>query len=75
MNRGIPRHPECSHCNPELLVPVNQLFSARVTIFQAAWRTGALVLGGVLEKEFGADVCRVGASELGLYCDHLLDQK
>uniref|UniRef100_G3PDA6 threonine--tRNA ligase n=1 Tax=Gasterosteus aculeatus aculeatus TaxID=481459 RepID=G3PDA6_GASAC len=39
---------------------------------QAAWRTGACVLGGVLENEFGAEVCREGASELGLYCDHLL---
>ncbi|KAM6995192.1 threonine--tRNA ligase 1, cytoplasmic [Tautogolabrus adspersus] len=40
---------------------------------QAAWRTGACVLGAVLEREFGAEVCREGASELGLYCDHLLD--
>lgn len=40
---------------------------------QAAWRTGACVLGGVLETVFGAEVCREGASELGLYCDHLLD--
>uniref|UniRef100_A0A8C9XZN0 threonine--tRNA ligase n=1 Tax=Sander lucioperca TaxID=283035 RepID=A0A8C9XZN0_SANLU len=40
---------------------------------QAAWRTGACVLGGVLEKVFGAEVCREGVSELGLYCDHLLD--
>ncbi|XP_033495775.2 threonine--tRNA ligase 1, cytoplasmic isoform X3 [Epinephelus lanceolatus] len=39
----------------------------------AAWRTGACILGGVLEKVFGAEVCREGASELGLYCDHLLD--
>uniref|UniRef100_A0A8C9Y1K4 threonine--tRNA ligase n=1 Tax=Sander lucioperca TaxID=283035 RepID=A0A8C9Y1K4_SANLU len=38
---------------------------------QAAWRTGACVLGGVLEKVFGAEVCREGVSELGLYCDHL----
>ncbi|XP_044214541.1 threonine--tRNA ligase 1, cytoplasmic isoform X1 [Thunnus albacares] len=40
---------------------------------QAAWRTGACVLGGVLEGVFGAEVCREGASELGLYCDHLLE--
>ncbi|XP_029359445.1 threonine--tRNA ligase, cytoplasmic isoform X2 [Echeneis naucrates] len=40
---------------------------------QAAWRTGACVLGGVLEGVFGAEVCREGVSELGLYCDHLLD--
>ncbi|XP_074539384.1 threonine--tRNA ligase 1, cytoplasmic [Halichoeres trimaculatus] len=40
---------------------------------QAAWRTGACVLGSVLEREFGAEVCREGASELGLYVDHLLD--
>uniref|UniRef100_A0A7N8YIL4 threonine--tRNA ligase n=1 Tax=Mastacembelus armatus TaxID=205130 RepID=A0A7N8YIL4_9TELE len=39
---------------------------------QAAWRTGAYVLGGVLEGVFGAEVCREGSSELGLYCDHLL---
>ncbi|KAM8870796.1 threonine--tRNA ligase 1, cytoplasmic-like isoform 5-T5 [Spinachia spinachia] len=39
---------------------------------RAAWRTGACVLAGVLENEFGAEVCREGASELGLYCDHLL---
>ncbi|XP_062277901.1 threonine--tRNA ligase 1, cytoplasmic isoform X1 [Scomber scombrus] len=40
---------------------------------QAAWRTGACVLGAVLEGVFGAEVCREGASELGLYCDHLLE--
>ncbi|TKS82121.1 Threonine--tRNA ligase, cytoplasmic [Collichthys lucidus] len=40
---------------------------------QAAWKTGACVLGGVLEGVFGAEVCREGASEFGLYCDHLLD--
>lgn len=37
---------------------------------QAAWRTGACVLGGVLET-FGAEVGREGASEFGLYCDHV----
>ncbi|KAM6936728.1 threonine--tRNA ligase 1, cytoplasmic [Lycodopsis pacificus] len=42
---------------------------------QAAWRTGACILGGVLEKTFGAEVCREGASELGLYCDHLLHNR
>ncbi|XP_008290921.1 threonine--tRNA ligase, cytoplasmic [Stegastes partitus] len=40
---------------------------------QAAWRTGACVLGQVLEATFGAKVFREGASELGLFCDHLLD--
>ncbi|XP_047186592.1 threonine--tRNA ligase 1, cytoplasmic isoform X3 [Scophthalmus maximus] len=40
---------------------------------QAAWRTAACVLGGVLEGVFGAKVCREGASELGFYSDHLLD--
>ncbi|XP_051921043.1 threonine--tRNA ligase 1, cytoplasmic isoform X1 [Hippocampus zosterae] len=40
---------------------------------QAAWRTGACVLGGVLQSEFGARVYRQGATELGLHCDHLLD--
>uniref|UniRef100_A0A674MQL1 threonine--tRNA ligase n=1 Tax=Takifugu rubripes TaxID=31033 RepID=A0A674MQL1_TAKRU len=39
---------------------------------QAAWRTGACVLSGVLETGFGAEVCREGASEFGLYCDHVL---
>ncbi|XP_061675223.1 threonine--tRNA ligase 1, cytoplasmic isoform X3 [Syngnathoides biaculeatus] len=40
---------------------------------QVVWRTGACVLSGVLEREFGARVCREGASEFGLYCDHLLE--
>ncbi|XP_061631692.1 threonine--tRNA ligase 1, cytoplasmic isoform X1 [Phyllopteryx taeniolatus] len=40
---------------------------------QAAWRTGACVLSGVLQREFGARVCREGVSELGLYCDHVLE--
>ncbi|XP_041797490.1 threonine--tRNA ligase 2, cytoplasmic isoform X4 [Chelmon rostratus] len=40
---------------------------------QAAWRTGACVLAGVLERVFGAAVCREGATDFGLYCDHLLD--
>ncbi|XP_076010781.1 threonine--tRNA ligase 1, cytoplasmic [Genypterus blacodes] len=40
---------------------------------QAAWRTGACVLGAVLEGAFGAEACREGASDFGLYCDHLLE--
>ncbi|XP_026226511.1 threonine--tRNA ligase 1, cytoplasmic isoform X2 [Anabas testudineus] len=40
---------------------------------KAAWRTGACVLAGVLERAFGAEVFREEASELGLYCDHVLD--
>lgn len=39
---------------------------------QAAWRTGACVLSGVLETVFGAEVYREGESEFGLYCDHVL---
>uniref|UniRef100_A0A8C5B934 threonine--tRNA ligase n=1 Tax=Gadus morhua TaxID=8049 RepID=A0A8C5B934_GADMO len=31
------------------------------------------VLGGVLEGAFGAELCREGVSDSGLYCDHLLD--
>lgn len=42
---------------------------------QAAWRTGACVLGGVLEGVFGAEVCREGVSESGLHCDHLLENR
>uniref|UniRef100_A0AAX7SZ59 threonine--tRNA ligase n=1 Tax=Astatotilapia calliptera TaxID=8154 RepID=A0AAX7SZ59_ASTCA len=34
---------------------------------QAAWRTGACVLGGVLEGMFGAEVCREGTSEFGWF--------
>uniref|UniRef100_A0A8C2XDH7 threonine--tRNA ligase n=1 Tax=Cyclopterus lumpus TaxID=8103 RepID=A0A8C2XDH7_CYCLU len=33
---------------------------------RAAWRTGACVLGGVLEKAFGAEVCREGLSPVTL---------
>ncbi|XP_024863592.1 threonine--tRNA ligase 2, cytoplasmic isoform X2 [Kryptolebias marmoratus] len=40
---------------------------------QAAWRTGACVLGGVLEGVFGAEVCKEGASEFGLFCDYVLN--
>ena len=50
-------------------------YSVPPSLSQAAWKTGACVLGGVLEKAFGAEVCREGASELGLYCDHLLDNR
>ncbi|KAK7878832.1 hypothetical protein WMY93_030858 [Mugilogobius chulae] len=39
---------------------------------QAAWRTGACVLSGVLQSVLGAQVYREGASEFGLYCDHHL---
>ncbi|XP_064802489.1 threonine--tRNA ligase 1, cytoplasmic-like isoform X1 [Oncorhynchus masou masou] len=38
---------------------------------QAVWRTGACVVGWVLERVFGVEVCREGVSESGLYCDHL----
>ena len=31
------------------------------------------VVGGVLEGAFGAELCREGVSDSGLYCDHLLD--
>ncbi|XP_061838903.1 threonine--tRNA ligase 1, cytoplasmic [Nerophis lumbriciformis] len=40
---------------------------------QAAWRTGACVLSWVLQREFGARVCREGASDLGFYCDHVME--
>ncbi|XP_028326469.1 threonine--tRNA ligase, cytoplasmic isoform X2 [Gouania willdenowi] len=40
---------------------------------QTAWRTGACVLGGVLEGHFGAVVCREGTSEFGLFSDFILD--
>ncbi|XP_028835326.1 threonine--tRNA ligase, cytoplasmic [Denticeps clupeoides] len=39
---------------------------------QAVWRTGACVLGGVMEGRFGAQVCREGVSDTGLYCDYQL---
>ncbi|KAJ8005056.1 hypothetical protein DPEC_G00142700 [Dallia pectoralis] len=42
---------------------------------QATWRTGMCVLAGVLERVFGAEVCREGLSESGLYCDHLLENR
>ncbi|XP_055760039.1 threonine--tRNA ligase 1, cytoplasmic-like isoform X2 [Salvelinus fontinalis] len=40
---------------------------------QAVWRTGACVVGWVLERVFGVNVCREGVSESSLYCDHLLE--
>lgn len=42
---------------------------------QAVWRTGACVVGWVLERVFGVDVWREGVSESGLYCDHLLENR
>ncbi|XP_047454295.1 threonine--tRNA ligase 1, cytoplasmic [Mugil cephalus] len=40
---------------------------------QAAWRTGACVLSSVLEGTFGAEACREGATQFGLFSDHLPD--
>ncbi|XP_062848681.1 threonine--tRNA ligase 2, cytoplasmic isoform X2 [Trichomycterus rosablanca] len=40
---------------------------------QVVWRTGACVLASVMETHFGAQVCREGASDTGLYCDYRLD--
>ncbi|XP_063055318.1 threonine--tRNA ligase 1, cytoplasmic [Engraulis encrasicolus] len=40
---------------------------------QVAWRTGACVLGRVMETHFAAQVCREGVSDTGLYCDYQLD--
>lgn len=40
---------------------------------QVLWRTGACVLGGVLEARFGAELCREGVSDTGLFCDHQLE--
>ncbi|KAJ8335006.1 hypothetical protein SKAU_G00406450 [Synaphobranchus kaupii] len=40
---------------------------------QVVWRSGACVLGGVLEAHFGATVCRGSSSEVGLYCDYRLE--
>ncbi|KAJ0066122.1 hypothetical protein NL108_001362 [Boleophthalmus pectinirostris] len=39
---------------------------------QAAWRTGACVLGAVLKSDLRAQVYREGTTELGLFCDHVL---
>ncbi|XP_031432873.1 threonine--tRNA ligase 1, cytoplasmic isoform X3 [Clupea harengus] len=40
---------------------------------QVVWRTGACVLGRVMEAHFAAQVCREGVSDTGLYCDYQLD--
>ncbi|XP_066538499.1 threonine--tRNA ligase 2, cytoplasmic isoform X2 [Hoplias malabaricus] len=40
---------------------------------QVVWRTGACVLGGVMETHFGAQVCREGVSDTGLYADYQLN--
>ncbi|XP_041961881.1 threonine--tRNA ligase 1, cytoplasmic [Alosa sapidissima] len=40
---------------------------------QVVWRTGACVLGRVMEAHFAAQVCREGVSDTGLYCDYHLD--
>ncbi|XP_067256517.1 threonine--tRNA ligase 2, cytoplasmic isoform X1 [Chanodichthys erythropterus] len=39
---------------------------------QVVWRTGACVLGSVMENHFSALVCREGVSDTGLYCDYQL---
>ncbi|KAJ8267771.1 hypothetical protein COCON_G00129430 [Conger conger] len=40
---------------------------------QVVWRSGACVLGGVLEMHFGAAVGRGGSTEVGLYSDYRLE--
>ncbi|KAG7335490.1 hypothetical protein KOW79_000183 [Hemibagrus wyckioides] len=40
---------------------------------QVVWRTGACVLASVMETQLGAQVCREGVSDTGLYCDYRLD--
>ncbi|XP_072535979.1 threonine--tRNA ligase 1, cytoplasmic [Salminus brasiliensis] len=40
---------------------------------EAVWRTGACVLGGVMETHFSAQVYREGVSDTGLYCDYRLE--
>ncbi|XP_035285447.1 threonine--tRNA ligase 1, cytoplasmic isoform X2 [Anguilla anguilla] len=40
---------------------------------QVVWRSGACVLGGVLEAQFGATVGRGGSTEVGFYCDYRLE--
>ncbi|XP_026858904.2 threonine--tRNA ligase 2, cytoplasmic isoform X1 [Electrophorus electricus] len=40
---------------------------------EVVWRTGACVLGGVMETHFGAQVYREGVSDTGLYCDYQLE--
>ncbi|KAI5620377.1 threonine--tRNA ligase, cytoplasmic-like [Silurus asotus] len=40
---------------------------------QVVWRTAACVLASVIETQFGAQVCREGVSDIGLFCDYRLD--
>ncbi|TSL82601.1 putative threonine--tRNA ligase 2, cytoplasmic [Bagarius yarrelli] len=40
---------------------------------QAVWKTGACVLASVMETQYGAQVCREGVSDTGVYCDYRLD--
>ncbi|XP_037392953.1 threonine--tRNA ligase 2, cytoplasmic isoform X2 [Pygocentrus nattereri] len=40
---------------------------------RVVWQTGACVLGGVMETHYGAQVCREGVSDTGLYADYRLD--
>ncbi|CAL1611061.1 unnamed protein product [Knipowitschia caucasica] len=40
-----------------------------------AWRTGACVLGAVLESLLETPVCREGVSDLGFYCDLALKDR
>uniref|UniRef100_A0A4W4HIS9 threonine--tRNA ligase n=1 Tax=Electrophorus electricus TaxID=8005 RepID=A0A4W4HIS9_ELEEL len=42
---------------------------------EVVWRTGACVLGGVMETHFGAQVYREGVSDTGLYCDYQLENR
>lgn len=56
-------------------ISISKRLCTKLFFSQAAWRTGAVILGGVLEGVFGAEVYREGASELGLYCDHLLENR
>ncbi|KAM9489215.1 threonine--tRNA ligase 2, cytoplasmic [Clarias gariepinus] len=42
---------------------------------EVVWRTGACVLASVMETHFGAQVCREGVSDTGLYCDYRLDNR
>uniref|UniRef100_A0A8B9KXL1 threonine--tRNA ligase n=1 Tax=Astyanax mexicanus TaxID=7994 RepID=A0A8B9KXL1_ASTMX len=42
---------------------------------QVVWRTGACVLGAVMETHFTAHVCREGVSDTALYCDYRLDNR
>uniref|UniRef100_A0AAR2KZ65 threonine--tRNA ligase n=1 Tax=Pygocentrus nattereri TaxID=42514 RepID=A0AAR2KZ65_PYGNA len=42
---------------------------------RVVWQTGACVLGGVMETHYGAQVCREGVSDTGLYADYRLDNR